>query len=131
MKDSFIKTIIITIVFIVLIVLSFSLSKKQNDEIEEKQITNPLKKVTILDYTVDLKDNQREYSFTTDCSKYEVNNQVINYELNNQNDPVSVSSHFYQNDKELELPDKYMTNFDIKLTIKEVTYSFTVTCSEV
>lgn len=135
MKDGLLKNFIITIVFLSILVLSFSLTKKDSDKEEEKRLSNPLKKVNILNTPINIEDNKYNYDIKLNCSNYELNNQIINYELKEPNNKVSVSSKFYNNNTELEFPDKYMTNFNIQLHIttseKEIIYTFNTTCDEV
>ena len=135
MRDGLLKNVLTIIALILVVALSFSFEKKDSEKKEEQARYYPLKSVTIMGNKVAISDELQEYNITIDCSKYELNNQIINYELKNDNNKVEISSLYYKDGSLIENPSKTMTNFSIKLKISneltDISYKFKVTCKGV
>ena len=131
MKNKIIENIITVVVFIVILVLSFSFTVEKSKEATEKLYESPLERVTILGNTINLEEDKRTYLAIVDCSKYEENVQIIDYKLYTKND-VIVRSNFYKDNILLEEPSPDMTNFEIYLSLRnekqEIVYHFELTC---
>ena len=133
MNNKVVENIITVVVFIVILILAFSFTVEKSKEATEKLYKSPLARVTILDNTLNLEEDQRTYIAVVDCSQYEENTQVIDYKLNAKYD-VSVSSYFYKDSIVLDNPSPEMTNFDINLSLRndkqEIVYHFELTCGD-
>lgn len=133
MNNKVVENIITVVVFIVILILAFSFTVEKSKEATEKLYKSPLARVTILDNTLNLEEDQRTYIAVVDCSQYEENTQVIDYKLNAKYD-VNVSSYFYKDSIVLDNPSPEMTNFDINLSLRndkqEIVYHFELTCGD-
>ena len=131
MNNKIVENLISVIVFLAVVVLSFSFTVEKSKEQVEKQYSSPLTRVTILENNIILEEDERTYNAVVDFSKYEENTQIIDYKLNTKND-VIVRSHFYKNNVLLDEPSKDMTNFEIYLSLRnvkqELVYHFELTC---
>ena len=132
MRDGLLKNVLTLIVLILVVALSFSFEKKDSEKKEEQARYYPLKSVSIMGNKVPINDETQDYEFEIDCSKYELNNQIISYELKSEDNKVEITSLFYKDGSLLENPSKTMTNFSISLKISndktKIAYKFKVTC---
>ena len=126
-----IENIMLVIVFLIAIILSFYFVIKKTKTVTENEYKSSLESVTILDNQLILEDYKRTYNAIVDCSKFEKDQNIIDYKLKESND-VIVRYAFYKDDKLLEEPSKKMTNFDIYMSLynskQEIVYHFVLTC---
>ena len=132
MNNKNIEKIFSVIVFIVVLILSFSFAVEKSKEDTEKLYESPLTSVTILDNKITLQPEKRTYNAIVDCNKYEENTSIINYKLRVKATDVVVNSLFYKDYLLLDKPSKEMTNFEINLSLttkkQEIVYHFVLTC---
>ncbi len=132
MNNKNIEKIFSVIVFIVVLILSFSFAVQKSKENTEKLYESPLSSVTILGNKLILEPEKRTYSAVVDCNNYEENTSIINYKLRVKATDVIVNSVFYKDYRLLDKPSKDMTNFDINLSLRtkkqEIVYHFVLTC---
>ena len=133
MNNKAVEIIISVIVFLVILILSFSFTIEKTKEETEKLYESPLTKVTILENNISLEPEKRTYNAIVDCSKYEENTPIIDYKLSTKRD-VIVRSKFYKDNILLEEPQTEMTNFEIYLSLinekNEMVYHFNLVCGE-
>ena len=95
MSNKKIENIMLVIVFLIAIILSFYYKKKKTKSVTENEYKSSLESVTILDNQLILEDYKRTYNAIVDCSKFEKDQNIIDYKLKESNDVIVRYAFYY------------------------------------
>ena len=114
---------ILMIIIIVALIMSLYIVYTNLNPYKEKYLLtiNPFSEITILDNKVILKDNQKLYKQTIDCTNLEINQQILFYKLKDTNKEykITASIQVFDNDNILKETYQNATSIESKIIIQD------------
>lgn len=114
--------ILIYLILVGLLLFIFLLNKKLSSYKDEAVLTrNPFTEIKILNQKVELNKTDRAYKHNIDCSKLEINSQILSYSLNKGKENYKVTASIKVFKDNIVLKDNYeeSTNIETKIIIKD------------
>ena len=114
--------ILIFLTIVGLLLFSFLLDKKLSPYKDEALLTrNPFTEIKILNEKVELNKTDRVYKHNVDCSKLQLNSQILSYTLNKGKENYKVTASIKVFKDNIVLKDNYeeATNIETKIIIKD------------
>ena len=114
---------ILMIIIIVALIMSLYIVYTNLNPYKEKYLLtiNPFSEITILDNKVILKDNQKLYKQTIDCTNLEINQQILFYKLKDTNKEYKINAliQVFENDNILKETYQNATSIESKIIIQD------------
>lgn len=114
--------VLISFIIVGLLLFSFLLNKKLSPYKDEALLTrNPFSEIKILNKKVELNKTDRLYKNKIDCSKLQLNSQILSYSLNKGKENYKVTASIIVFKDNIVLKDNYeeATNIETKIIIKD------------
>jgi len=128
MTDNKIFKIIITFLIIAILIVLCIIFLKKYFQYRDFYLNNqnPFKSISILNEDIKINNQDKIYNLEASCN-IEENNQIINYELKNEDSKINIDTIIY-NQNEIITDINNATNLIINIEINNNLYRFNITC---